>query len=81
MVGHTRDKRSRELLRLPGEVRDGVLRHLSTDGTRVAYAHGTPREAQTREAVLIFTDGGMRESPVEAYELLDLDTRAAARPR
>jgi hypothetical protein len=81
VVGHTRDKRSRELLRLPGEVRDGVLRHLSTDGTRVAYAHGTPREAQTREAVLIFTDGGMRESPVEAYELLDLDTRAAARPR
>jgi hypothetical protein len=81
VVGHTRDKRTRELLRLPGEVRDGVLRHFTTDGTHVAYAHGTPRGSHPREAVLIFTDGGMRESPVEAYELLDLDTRAAARPR
>jgi hypothetical protein len=80
VVGHTRDKRSRELLRVPGEVRDGVLRHFTTDGARVAYAHGTLRGSNPREAVLIFTDGGMRESPVEAYELLDLDTRAAARP-
>jgi hypothetical protein len=62
-------------------VRDGVLRHLSTDGTHVTYAHGTPQGATSREAVLIFTDGGMRESRVEAYELLDLDTRAAALPR
>jgi hypothetical protein len=30
--------------------------------------------------VLVFTDGGMRESPLELFELLDLDTRAPARP-
>ena len=80
VVGHTRDKRSRELLRLPGEVRDGVLRHLVLDGERVAYAHGTPQETRPGEAVLIFTDGGMRESPLEAYELLDLDTRQRRTP-
>jgi hypothetical protein len=76
VVGHTRDKRSRELLCLPGEVRDGVLRHLVTDGGRLAYAHGTPARTGPGEAVLVFTDGGMRECPIEAYELLDLDTRA-----
>jgi hypothetical protein len=81
VVGHTRDKRSRELLCLPGEVRDGVLRHLITDGERIHYAHGTPSSPGPGEAALIFTDGGMRESPVEAYELLDLDSRTAARPR
>jgi hypothetical protein len=81
VIGHTRDKRSRELLCLPGEVRDGVLRHLVTDGERVTYAHGTPSKLSPREAALIFTDGGMGHSPVEAYELLDLDTRRAARPR
>jgi hypothetical protein len=81
VVGHTRDKRSRELLCLPGEVRDGVLRHLVTDGERVAYAHGTPSRVGPREAALIFTDGGMGHAQVEAYELLDLDTRVAARPR
>ncbi|WP_407659983.1 metallophosphoesterase [Hyalangium gracile] len=81
VVGHTRDKRSRELLCLPGEVRDGVLRHLATDGERVDYAHGTPKGTRPGEAVLIFTDGGMRESPLDAYELFDLDTRTAARPR
>jgi hypothetical protein len=81
VVGHTRDKRSRELLCLPGEVRDGVLRHMVTDGERVSYAHGTPSRLSPREAALIFTDGGMGHAPVEAYELLDLDTRVAARPR
>ncbi|WP_224362443.1 metallophosphoesterase [Hyalangium versicolor] len=81
VVGHTRDKRSRDLLCLPGEIRDGVLRHLVTDGARVAYAHGTPKGTGPGEAVLIFTDGGMREAPLEAYELFDLDTRTAARPR
>jgi hypothetical protein len=81
VLGHTRDKRSRELLCQPGEVRDGVLRHMVTNGERVAYAHGTPSRTSPDEAVLIFTDGGMRESPLEAYELFDLDTRTAARPR
>jgi hypothetical protein len=59
-------------------VRDGVLRHLVTDGERVSYAHGTPQGLSPREAALIFTDGGMSHAPVEAYELLDLDRRAAA---
>jgi hypothetical protein len=76
VVGHTRDKRIRELLCLPGEVRDGVLRHLVTNGDRLTYTHGTPAKTSPDEAVLIFTDGGMRECPIEAYELLDLDTRA-----
>jgi hypothetical protein len=58
-----------------------VLRHLITDGERTTYAHGTPPAASSSEATLIFTDGGMRESPLEAYELLDLDSRTAARPR
>jgi hypothetical protein len=30
--------------------------------------------------VLLFTDGGMRESPLEAFQMLDLDTHAPARP-
>ncbi len=77
VLGHTRDKRSRELLCLPGEVRDGVLRHLVTDGNQLAYAHGPPTRTSPGEAVLIFTDGGMRECPIEAYELLDLDTRTS----
>ncbi len=78
VVGHTRDKRSRELLCMPGEVRDGVLRHFVTDGARMAYAHGPAPRTGAGEAVLIFTDGGMRECRTEAYELFNLDTRAAA---
>lgn len=81
VVGHTRDKRSRELLGLSGDVRDGVLRYLITDGRYITYAHGTPAGSRPEDAVLIFTDGGMRESPLEAYELFNLDTRTAARPR
>jgi hypothetical protein len=77
VVGHTRDKRSRELLCLPGEVRDGVLRHLVTDGNGLAYAHGPPPRTNPGEAVLVFTDGGMRECPIEAYELFNLNTRAS----
>jgi hypothetical protein len=81
VVGHTRDKRSRELLGLgTAGARDGVLRHLVTDGARVDYAHGAPPPPRADAAVLVFTDGGMRECPPEAFELFDLDTRAAARP-
>jgi hypothetical protein len=29
--------------------------------------------------VLVFTDGGMREAPVETYELFDLDARVPVR--
>ncbi len=81
VVGHTRDKRSRELLSLPlEETRDGVVRHLVTDGTTLHYRPGAPPPANPGEAVLVFTDGGMRESPLELFELFDLDTRAPAQP-
>ncbi|MET0405879.1 MAG: metallophosphoesterase, partial [Cystobacter sp.] len=81
VVGHTRDKRCRELLTLPlGTTHDGVLRHLVTDGTTVHYQLGEPRDGGPDQAVLLFTDGGMRESPLESFQMLDLDTRAPARP-
>ncbi|WP_163992008.1 metallophosphoesterase [Pyxidicoccus caerfyrddinensis] len=80
VVGHTRDKRNRELLGFStAEARDGVVRHLVTNGTRVDYAHGAPPPPSPEAAMLVFTDGGMRECPPEDYELFDLDTRAAAR--
>jgi Calcineurin-like phosphoesterase len=79
VVGHSRDKKIRELLGITqGAPTDGVLRHLVTDGERVHYALGGPPAHGAHEAVLVFTDGGMRETPPEAYELLDVDTRAAA---
>ena len=81
VVGHTRDKRNRELLALPpAPSQDGVLRHLVTDGSRLDYQSGPPPVLRPGEAALIFTDGGMRESPLERFELLDLATGRAARP-
>ncbi|MFP2901623.1 transcriptional regulator [Corallococcus sp. 4LFB] len=76
VVGHTRDKRVRELVS-PGPVRDGVLRHLVTDGTRVDYAHGPPPVTGPGEAVMVFTDGAMREGRAEDFQLFDLDARRA----
>ncbi|NOJ96912.1 transcriptional regulator [Corallococcus coralloides] len=76
VVGHTRDKRVRELVS-PGPVRDGVLRHLVTDGARVDYAHGPPQVTGPGEAVMVFTDGAMREGRAEDFELFDLDARRA----
>lgn len=79
VVGHTRDKRSRELLGLTvGTAREGAIRHLITDGEHVTYDYGVPPR-QRGKAVLIFTDGGMRETPPEAFELFDLDARAPLR--
>jgi hypothetical protein len=79
VVGHTRDKRTRELLGLAaGAATDGVIRHLTTDGEHLTYAYGAPPQQEGR-AVLVFTDGGMREAPLERYELFDLDTRAVVR--
>lgn len=79
VVGHTRDKRSRAMLGMPPtSARDGVLRHLVTDGTRVDYAHGAPPPPAPGTAMLVFTDGAMRECQAPDYELFDLDTRAAA---
>jgi hypothetical protein len=81
VVGHTRDKKSLELLALPtAQARDGVVRHLVSDGAAVRYAYGAPPPSNPAQAVLVFTDGCMREAPVEAFQLFDLDTRAPARP-
>ncbi|WP_338863188.1 metallophosphoesterase [Myxococcus stipitatus] len=80
VLGHTRDKRIRELMGVTsGSARDGVVRHLVTDGARVECAHGAPPPTSAAEAVLVFVDGGMSHCPVEDYELFDLDTRAAVR--
>ncbi|AGC48749.1 hypothetical protein MYSTI_07477 [Myxococcus stipitatus DSM 14675] len=80
VLGHTRDKRIRELMGVTsGAARDGVVRHLVTDGARVTCAHGAPPPTGAAEAVLVFVDGGMSHCPVEDYELFDLDTRAAVR--
>ncbi|NBD10036.1 MULTISPECIES: metallophosphoesterase [Corallococcus] len=76
VVGHTRDKRVRELVS-PGPARDGVLRSLVTDGTRVDYAHGPPPATGPDEAVMVFTDGAMREGAAEDFQLFDLDARRA----
>ncbi len=80
VVGHTRDKKSRELLLLPEHKgQDGGVRHLVTDGTSLRYDFGAPPPSGEDEAVLVFTDGGMREAPLESFELFDLDARAPAR--
>ena len=50
----------------------------STDGVHFTYAYGAPPRP-TDKAVLVFTDGGMRETPPETYELFDLDARAGVR--
>ncbi|NVJ13512.1 metallophosphoesterase [Myxococcus sp. AM010] len=79
VVGHTRDKRSRAMLGLaPTGARDGVLRHLVTEGARVDYAHGAPPPPVPGAAMMVFTDGAMRECQAPDYALFDLDTRAAA---
>ncbi|MCP3099697.1 metallophosphoesterase [Myxococcus sp. K15C18031901] len=78
VLGHTRDKRTRETLgATPQPPRNGVVRHLVMTGDRADYAWGAPPPTTPGQAVLVFTDGGMRECPVEDYELFDLDTRAA----
>ncbi|NVJ19889.1 metallophosphoesterase [Myxococcus sp. AM011] len=80
VVGHTRDKRIRELMGVTsGAALDGVVRHLVTDGARADCAHGAPPATGAAEAVLVFVDGGMSHCPVDAYELFDLDQRAAVR--
>ncbi|MFP2959944.1 metallophosphoesterase [Myxococcus sp. 1LA] len=79
VVGHTRDKRSLAMLGLSAVgARDGVLRHLVTNGTRVDYAHGAPPPPAPGAAMMVFTDGAMRECQAADYALFDLDTRAAA---
>lgn len=79
-VGHIRDGKCRKLLArwCTGEpAGDGPLRHLRTDGARVAYSAGPPEGAATGEARMVFLDGGMRFCERERYQLFDLDRRRA----
>lgn len=81
VIGHVRDKKSRELLGQRAlRARDGVLRHLTVAGHRIDYAHGTRALARPDEAVVLHIDGGMRSCPTGDYELLDLDALKAWTP-
>jgi len=74
VIGHVRDKKSRELFGLPtAHARDGVLRQLTVTGHRVDYSHGTRGIAGADEAVVLHIDGGMRSCPAAEYQLLDVD--------
>jgi hypothetical protein len=78
VIGHTRDKRARELLGLPpASAHTGGLRHLVTNGKTFTYAPGPPPRTEWEDAVLVFTDGGLNESPLESIEFFDFDTRGA----
>ena len=78
IIGHVQDAKSRKLL---GPWADsaaptpGVLRQLVVADGQVHYAHGTWRVPEGA-AALVFTDGGMLRTPLERYQLLDLDARA-----
>jgi hypothetical protein len=76
-VGHTHDKKCRELLGAPLEERkDGPLRHLRVTGDAVAYTRGLPRDPDPESATLLFLDGAMSDATLDDYELLDLDRRS-----
>lgn len=80
VVGHVRDHKCRALMPAwcdDAPAADGVLRHLRTDGARVAYAHGLAR-ADADHAALVFVDAGMNHAPAAAYPLLDADAFAPA---
>jgi hypothetical protein len=72
VIGHIRDNKCREVL---GEwadqspATDGPIRQLIVDGRNVRYGRGTSKDAK-----MIFIDGGMSHAEVGGYELLDLDT-------
>lgn len=71
VIGHIRDVKCRELLgewALPPEAGDGPLTqlHLTKDGPR--YTKGT-----SKDAAMIFIDGGMNYAQLQNYELLDCD--------
>jgi hypothetical protein len=77
VLGHVRDHRCRKLLgdwARPEPDRDGVLRHLRTDGVEVCYGHGIPSQRAPEEAHLIFLDVGWNYLEPEEIEILDLDT-------
>ncbi len=71
VIGHIRDGKCRDLLGEwcePGEPRDGPLRQLHVSGDGVRYSRGT-----SRDAAMLFIDGGMNYAPVADYELFDAD--------
>jgi hypothetical protein len=77
VIGHVRDKKSRELLAPWVEgppAGDGPPRHLVTDGEQVRYRTGLPERlaVEAPEALLIFIDGGLGSAAPERYQLLPL---------
>jgi hypothetical protein len=82
-IGHIRDGKCRTLLggwADDAALKDGALRHLRTDGSRVTYRHGMPDGAAPAASTMVFLDGGMWHAETSAYELLDLRTLRAASP-
>lgn len=71
VIGHIRDGKCRDLLgewAEPGPARDGPLRQLHVRGDTVRYTRGV-----SRDAAMIFIDGGMNYAPANEYALLDAD--------
>lgn len=82
VVGHVRDHRMRKLLggwADEAPARDGVLRHLATDGVTVTYRHGLPGRLAEGWAHVLFTDVGLQYVDPDEVQLLDLG-RLAVRP-
>lgn len=75
VIGHVADAKCRELLgpwARDEEPRPGALRHLESDGTRVAYRTGLPSGAPlATTARLVFIDGLMNRTPVAEYAILE----------
>lgn len=75
VIGHVADAKCRELLgswARDEEPRPGALRHLETDGTRVAYRAGLPSAPPTpKTAALVFIDGLMNRTPVAEYAIFE----------
>ncbi len=75
VIGHVADAKCRELLgpwARDEEPRPGELRHLSSDGTRVAYRAGLPSASPAPEtATLVFIDGLMNRTPVDCYAIFE----------
>jgi hypothetical protein len=77
-IGHTRDKKCQTLLAgwaAGPAAGEGPLRTLTVTGDAGLYRAGTHAGGDSRSAIVLFTDGGMSHSTVDAYELLDLDAR------
>lgn len=73
VIGHVADAKCRELLgpwARDEEPRPGALRHLESDGTRVAYRTGVPSGAPpANTARLVFIDGLMNRTPAAQYAI------------